>query len=57
MKYGHLFDGTLGAWSRESYDIELKEDATPFHSSAYPIPKVHEKHSNMRSSVFVKLAS
>ena len=43
MKYGHLFDGTLGAWTRESYEIELKEDATPFHSSAYPIPKVHKK--------------
>jgi hypothetical protein len=43
LKYEHLFNGSLGSWSGETYDIELKENATPFHSRVYPIPRVHEK--------------
>ena len=43
VKYEDLFDGLLGSWSGESYDIELKENITPFHSRVYPIPRVHEK--------------
>jgi hypothetical protein len=41
-KYEHLFDGTLGTWNNEPYDIELKEGATPYHARPFPIPKVHE---------------
>ena len=40
-KYSDLFDGTLGKWKMEDYDVELRPDATPYHARAYPIPKVH----------------
>ena len=41
-KYEHLFDGTLGTWNNEPYNIELKEGAKPYHSRPFPVPKVHE---------------
>jgi hypothetical protein len=31
-KYSDLFDGTLGHWKGEDYDIELQEGATPYHA-------------------------
>ena len=40
-QYADLFDGTLGKWNMEDYDIEVRPDATPYHARAYPIPKVH----------------
>ena len=40
-KYEGLFDGTLGVWSDVDYNIELRDDAKPYHAKAYPIPKVH----------------
>jgi len=33
-KYEHLFNGTLGTWNDEPYNIELKEGAKPYHSKA-----------------------
>ena len=42
-KFHDLFDGTLGKWTGEPYDIELQPDAKPYHSWAYPIPKIHEE--------------
>jgi len=27
-KYKHLFDGTLGTWNNDPYDIELKDGAS-----------------------------
>jgi hypothetical protein len=42
-KYEHLFDGSLGSWTGEVYDVELKSDATPYHARAYPIPRAYEK--------------
>ena len=41
--FEHLFDGTLGKWKSDPYDIQLKEGAQPFHAKAFPIPKVHEQ--------------
>ena len=38
-----LFDGTLGFWNHEEYNIELQPDAKPYHARPYPIPKVHEQ--------------
>ena len=38
-KYEPLFDGSLGHWRAKSVDIELKENAQPFHARPYPIPK------------------
>ena len=37
-----LFDGTLGQWKGEEYNIELKDDATPYHARPFSIPKIHE---------------
>jgi len=42
-KYEHLFDGTLGVWNDEPYNIELKEGAKPYHSRPFPVPKIHEQ--------------
>jgi hypothetical protein len=42
LKEETLFDGTLGLWRDEVYDIELKKDAVPYHARAYPVPKAHE---------------
>ena len=40
-EFKDLFDGTLGKWQMEPYEVELREDATPYHARAYPIPKCH----------------
>jgi hypothetical protein len=42
-QYESLFDGTLGTWTGDPYDIELKADAEPYHAKAYPVPHVHEQ--------------
>jgi hypothetical protein len=42
-KYESLFDGTLGTWKGEDYNIELWSDATPYHARAFPIPWIHEQ--------------
>jgi hypothetical protein len=38
-----LFDGTLGYWKNEQYNIELQPNAKPYLARAYPIPKIHEQ--------------
>jgi hypothetical protein len=40
QKYQPLFDGTLATFE-EKYNIELKEGATPYHATSFPIPKVY----------------
>ena len=42
-KYKSLFDGTLGHWKGEDYDIELKPGVSPYHARPFPIPHVHEQ--------------
>ena len=42
-EYEKLFDGTLGYWKNEQYNIKLQPNAKPYHAQAYPIPKVHEQ--------------
>ena len=42
-KYKQLFDGTLGHWKGQNYDVELRDDAVPYHARPYPIPKAYEK--------------
>ena len=42
-KYKSLFNGTLGNWKGKDYNIELCQDAMPYHAQAFPIPKVHEQ--------------
>ena len=43
QEYETLFDGTLGFWNHEEYNIELQPDAKPYHAWAYPIPEIHEQ--------------
>ena len=49
MKYEELFDGTLGKWEMEPYEVELREDATPYHARAFPIPRIHQ--ASLRTEV------
>jgi hypothetical protein len=44
-----MFDGTLGTWKQEPYDIELRKDATPYHAKAFPVPRIHQ--TTMRNEV------
>ena len=41
-KYEDLFDGTLGHWVGDNYNVELQPGVTPYHARAYPIPKAYE---------------
>ena len=38
-----LFDGTLGDWKIKPVTLQVKASVTPYHGSAYPVPKVHLK--------------
>jgi hypothetical protein len=42
MKYKLLFDGTLGDWRSKPVSFHLKEGASPHHSQAFPVPKIHK---------------
>ena len=46
-KYKGLFDGSLGRWRGEHYDVELKPGSLPYHARAYPIPKAYEQTLKM----------
>ena len=48
-KHHHLFDGTLGKWTGEQYDIELKPDAQPYHAKPYPVP--HSQEVKLKAEV------
>ena len=52
-KYETLFDGTLGHWSEEEYNIELRQDVEPYHAQPYPIPKTYEATLKMEVERFV----
>jgi hypothetical protein len=41
-KYESLFDGTLGDWKTKPVSFQLKEGASPYHSQAFPVPKIHK---------------
>jgi hypothetical protein len=60
-KYQHLFDGSLGTWNANPYNIELKPDAKPYHSRPFPVPNAHQArfHSspiNCSPNLVLKLA-
>ena len=42
-EFEDLFDGTLGDWKTKPVHFELKSGATPYHSRAFPIPRVHKE--------------
>ena len=54
-KYKHLFDGTLGTWNNEPYNIKLKEGAKLNHSRPFPFPKIHEHTLKVELDRIVKL--
>ena len=41
-KYEYLFDGNLGTWYGNPYDIKLKPDVEPYHGKTFPVPHIHE---------------
>jgi hypothetical protein len=55
QKCKDLFDGSLGKWNSTEVNIELMEDATPYHAKAYPIPKCHLKTLKMEVQRLVEL--
>ena len=54
-KYEDLFDGTLGTWQTEPIELELREDAKPYHGKAYPVPHSEEKKLKEEINQMVKL--
>jgi hypothetical protein len=54
-KYESLFDGTLGTWHDQPYNIELQEGAKPYHARPFPIPKVHEHTLKVELDRLVKI--
>jgi hypothetical protein len=37
-----LFDSTLGDWKTKLVSFQLKEGVSPYHSQAFPVPKIHK---------------
>ncbi len=37
-----LFDGTLGDWRTKLVSFQLREGISPYHSQAFPVPKIHK---------------
>ena len=54
-KYADLFDGTLGKWNLEPVELELKDDASPYHARPYPIPKCHAETLRMEVDRLVEI--
>jgi hypothetical protein len=50
-----LFDGTLGDWKNEEYDIELQPGVKPYYGRAYPIPKAYEETVKLECERLCKL--
>jgi hypothetical protein len=40
-KYKSLFDGTLGDWKTKPVSFQFKEQVSPDHGQAFPVPKIH----------------
>jgi hypothetical protein len=43
IKYQLLFDGTLSDWKTTPVSFQLKEGSKPYHSRAFPVPKIHKE--------------
>lgn len=54
-QYEELFDGKLGKWTGDPYEIELKEGVEPYHAKPFPIPKAYEKTLRMEIDRLVEL--
>jgi Reverse transcriptase (RNA-dependent DNA polymerase) len=40
-RHEELFDGFLGKWNMQDYEIKLQPDAKPYHAKAFPIPQAY----------------
>jgi hypothetical protein len=40
-RHEELFDGSLGKWNMQDYDIELQPDTKPYHVKPFPIPQAY----------------
>ena len=47
FEFKELFDGSLGKWEMDDYNVELRSDAQPYHARAYPIPRCHQETLKM----------
>jgi hypothetical protein len=47
-KHEAMFDGTLGTWNAEPYNIELIKDAKPYHAKAFPVPEFINRPCGLR---------
>ena len=55
QEFEELFDGTLGDWKTSPAKLELKEDATPYHGRAFPVPRIHRDTLRIEVDRLVKL--
>ena len=37
-----MFNGNIGTWHGNRYDIQLKPYAEPYHGKPFPVPRIHE---------------
>jgi hypothetical protein len=42
QKYELLFDSTLGDWKTKPVSFQSKEWVSPYHSQAFPVPKIYK---------------
>jgi hypothetical protein len=42
MKYELLFNGILGDWRTKPVSFQMKKCTAPYHSRAFPVPKIHK---------------
>jgi hypothetical protein len=54
-KYESLIDGMLGQWVGDPYKIQLKPDAKPYHTKAFPVPCAHLDIFKCKIEWYVKL--
>ena len=45
--YESMFDGTLGVWQGDPYNIHLKDQVVPYHGKAFKVPKYYENQVKM----------
>eukprot|EP00957_Ditylum_brightwellii_P023447 1769520-Ditylum_brightwellii.AAC.1 len=55
MKFEKFFDGTLGTWKNNKYDIELKLGVTSYHRRPYSIPQAYKQQLRVEVEQLVQI--
>jgi hypothetical protein len=55
LKYEDIFDGNLGTWKGDPYDIKLKANAEPYHARPFGVPHIYELTLKTEIERLVKL--